>query len=318
LTDSTLEPLFTEAVPPGHRSGFVAVVGKPNVGKSTLVNAWMGVRLAAVSPKPQTTRNRLLGILTREDAQVIFVDTPGIHLPRTALGDYMVSEARQAIPDADLVLLLVDLSTPPNAADEEAARLVAQAVQVPAILVLNKADLLADLPSPADVEARLAAYRALGQFDAEVTISALQGDGVADLLARAIAALPEGPRFYPADQLTDRQERYVAAEMIREQALTHLEQEVPHALAVLVDEFTEREDGLLRITADIYVERDSQKGIVIGRGGAMLKAIGVASRQALEAFFGCHVYVELWVKVRHNWRKDPAMLRELGYSQDSA
>lgn len=309
MSDGSITPLFSEELPPGHRSGFVAVVGKPNVGKSTLVNAWLGVKLAAVSPKPQTTRNRLLGILTREDAQVIFVDTPGIHQPRTALGEYMVSEARRAVPDADLVLLLVDLSTPPDRADEEAARMVAEAVHIPAILVMNKSDLL---PQEARAE-RLVAYEALGQFDATWVISALQGENLEGLLAQVIALLPEGPRFFPPDQLSDQQERFIAAEMIREQALLHLEQEVPHALAVVVQDFIERDDGLLSISANLYTERESQKGIVIGRGGAMLKEIGTSARQALEAFFGCRVYLELWVKVRKNWRRDPKMLQQLGY-----
>ena len=309
MSDSPITPLFSEELPPGHRSGFVAVVGKPNVGKSTLVNAWLGVKLAAVSPKPQTTRNRLLGILTREDAQVIFVDTPGIHQPRTALGEYMVSEARRAVPDADLALLLVDLSTPPDRADEEAARLVAEAVHIPAILVMNKSDLL---PEEARAE-RLADYKALGRFDAVWMISALQGENLEALLAQVIGLLPEGPRFYPPDQLSDQQERFIVAEMIREQALLHLEQEVPHALAVVVQDFIERDDGLLSITANLYTERESQKGIVIGRGGAMLKQIGTSARQTLEAFFGCRVYLELWVKVRKNWRRDPKMLQQLGY-----
>lgn len=312
MSDSTMQPLFTEELPPGYRSGFVAIVGKPNVGKSTLVNAWMGVRLAAVSPKPQTTRNRILGILTRPEAQVIFVDTPGIHLPRTALGEFMVSQARQAIPDADLAVMVADLSTPPTPADEEVARLVARAVQIPAFLVLNKADLVTE----EEHTAREKAYDALGQFDATFTVSALQGGGLDELLGRIIQALPEGPRFYPPDQLSDQQERFVAAEMIREQALLHLEQEVPHALAVLVDDFVEQENGRLHIAANLFVERDSQKGIVIGRGGAMLKAIGTSARQALEAFFGCPVYLEMWVKVRHNWRRDPQMLRQLGYRMD--
>ncbi len=312
MTDNAVQPLFTEELPPGHRSGFVAVVGKPNVGKSTLVNAWMGIKLAAVSPKPQTTRNRILGILTQPQAQVLFVDTPGIHLPRTALGEFMVSQARQAIPDADLVLFIADLTSSPTPADEEVARLVARAAHIPAILVLNKADLI----TGEERVTREAAYAALGQYDAIVTVSALQGLGLGALLERVIQALPEGPRFYPPDQLSDQQERSVAAEMIREQALIHLEQEVPHALAVLVQDFIEQENGHLRIEANLYVERDSQKGIVIGRGGAMLKQIGTAARRELETFFGCPIYLELWVKVRPNWRRDRDMLRQLGYGMD--
>ncbi|MBC7240230.1 MAG: GTPase Era, partial [Chloroflexi bacterium] len=182
---------------------------------------------------------------------------------------------------------------------------------IPAVLAMNKADLL----SAAERAAREAAYRALGQFDAEFTISALTGLNVGALLDYLIQTLPEGPRFYPPDQLTDQTERFIAGEMIREAALHFLEQEVPHSLAVLVQEFQERPDGLLYIAANIYTERESQKGIVIGRGGTMLKKIGTRAREALEAFFGCKVYLELWVKVRKNWRRDPKMLRQLGYTE---
>ncbi len=302
-------PLFADDLPEGHKSGFVALVGKPNVGKSTLLNRWMGLKVAAVTPKPQTTRTRLQGILTREDAQIIFVDTPGIHRPRTALGNYMVDVARQAVPDSDLVLLMVDLSAPPDAADEHVARLVSQYVSIPAILVMNKVDLV---PEPALAERR-AAYAALGQFDHLVAISAEQGQGTDALLDLVLERLPEGPRFYPADQMTDQPERFVAAELVREQVLLHLRQEVPHAVAVLVQEFRQRENGVLYISADIYTERESQKGIVIGARGEMLKRIGSAARASLEAFFGQQVYVELWVKVRRDWRTNETYLKQLGY-----
>ncbi|NLX36755.1 MAG: GTPase Era [Chloroflexi bacterium] len=301
-------PLIPEEVPAGHRSGFIAIVGKPNVGKSTLVNHWLGTKVAAVSSKPQTTRTRLLGILTREDAQLVFIDTPGIHLPHNRLGEIMVQQARSAVPDADLVLLMVDLTTPPNQADQAVAALVADNVQLPALLVLNKADALA----PDQLTERLDAYRALGQFDGEAVISALTGEGAAALLERIVSILPTGPRFFPADQLTDQPDRFFVAEVIREKALGHLEQEVPHAAAVLVNSFVEREDGVLAIEADILVERDSQKGIVIGKGGAMLKAIGSEARADLERFYGCRVYLGLWVKVRKDWRKNMHYLRDLG------
>jgi GTP-binding protein Era len=302
-------PLFADELPEGHKSGFVALVGKPNVGKSTLLNRWMGLKVAAVSPKPQTTRTRLQGILTRDDAQIIFVDTPGIHRPRTALGNYMVEAARQAVPDADLVLFMVDLGAPPDAADEHVARLVAQYVSIPAILVMNKADLV----SEQELAGRRDAYAALGQFDHMAALSAEHGQGADALLGLVLERLPEGPRFYPADQVTDQPERFIAAELVREQVLLHLRQEVPHAIAVLVQEFRERDNGVLYIAANIYTERDSQKGIVIGARGEMLKRIGSAARASLEAFFGQQVYVELWVKVRKDWRTNETYLKQLGY-----
>ncbi len=296
-------------LPPDHRSGFVALVGKPNVGKSTLLNAWLGVKIVAVSAKPQTTRNRLLGILTRPDAQAVFVDTPGIHLPRTRLGEYMVETARRAVPDADVVLFMVDASQPPTRADQEVARVLEGAQGVPVVLVLNKIDLL----SPDEAEAHRAAYEALGTFTASVPISALSGHNRDELLEETIALLPPGPRYYPEDQITDQQERFVAAELIRERALELLQQEVPHALAVIVQDFKPRENGVVYISATIYTERDSQKGIVIGHDGAMLKRIGREARLALEQFLETKVYLELWVKVRKNWRRDERFLRQLGY-----
>jgi len=296
-------------LPADHRSGFVALVGKPNVGKSTLLNAWLGQKVAAVSAKPQTTRNRLLGILSRPDAQVIFIDTPGIHLPRTRLGEYMVAEARRAVPDADVVLFMVDASEPPTRADQEVARVLAQAPDTPTLLVLNKVDLL----SSEEVETRRTAYEALGSYVASVPISALTGHNRDALLERTIALLPPGPRYYPEDQVTDQQERFVAAELIRERALELLQQEVPHALAVVVDDFKPRENGVVYISATVYTERESQKGIVIGHDGAMLKRIGREARLALEEFLGTRVYLELRVKTRKNWRRDEQFLRQLGY-----
>ncbi len=302
-------PEIGQELPPDHRSGFVALAGKPNVGKSTLLNAWLGTKVAAVSPKPQTTRNRLLGILTRPDAQVIFVDTPGIHLPRTKLGTYMVKTAKDAIMDADVVLFIVDMSELPNQADREIANLLAGLEGVTTFLVMNKADLL----SPEERADRRAAYEALGQFAASVEISALHGHNLDELLGLTISSLPYGPRYYPEDQITDQQERFVASELIREQILRLLEQEVPHAVAVMVQEFKERPNDIVYIAANIFVEKESQKGIVIGQNGRMLKRIGQEARLALEQFLGRRVYLDLWVKVRKNWRRDERYLRELGY-----
>ena len=302
------ELIIPEDLPPDHRSGYVAVIGKPNVGKSTLMNALLGQKVAIVSPKPQTTRQQLLGILTRPDAQLIFVDTPGIHLPHHALGEYMVETAKQAIPDADLVCFLVDLAEEPDGADRAIAKLVAE-VSAPKLLLMNKADLV-----PAkQLEARAAAYRALGKFADDLVISALQGAGLDALLRLMIQHLPLGPRYFPEDQVTDQYMRAIAAEMIREQVLNHLEQEVPHAVAVVVEEYKERPDGSTYIAANIFVEKDSQKGIIIGARGSMLRRIGQAARAEIEEMTGSKVFLELWVKVLKNWRKEPRLLQRLGY-----
>ncbi|MBN1399195.1 MAG: GTPase Era [Anaerolineae bacterium] len=303
-------PLFDEALPPDHRSGYIALVGKPNVGKSTLLNAWLGAKVAAVSPKPQTTRTSLLGILTRRDVQAIFVDTPGIHLPRTKLGEYMVESARRAIPDADVVLFMVDLATPPERPDVEVAKLLADLRDTPVILGMNKADLLV----PDVLQERRLAYEALGDFSGSMAFSALTGYQRDELLACVLSRLPLGPRYYPADQLSDQQERFIASEIIREHLMRALQQEVPYAAAVIVQDFTERENGVLYISANIYVERDSQKGIVIGRGGSMLKRIGREARLELQEIWERPVYLELWVKVLKNWRRSEEHLRRFGYA----
>lgn len=300
-----------ESYPPGHKSGFVAVIGKPNVGKSTLVNQLVGQKIAIVSPRPQTTRRRILGILTREDAQVIFVDTPGIHRPRHKLGEIMVATAKSAIPDTDLVLFVVDVSEPPNEEDRMIGELLRDGTAAPIILVLNKMDLL-----PADkVKPHTEAYWELvpNHRDWMMTI-ATEGVNLDKLLALILEALPEGPRYYPADYVTDQPEREIAAELIREQVLHLTRQEVPHAVAVVVEEFKERENGVVYIAANIFVEKSSQKGIIIGNRGQMLRQIGEAARREIERMVGGRVYLDLWVKVSKNWRRDERELRRLGYS----
>jgi GTP-binding protein Era len=314
MNDISLEP----ELPPDHRSGFVAVVGRPSVGKSTLVNACVGQKVAIVSRKPQTTRNRILGILTRVDAQIIFVDTPGIHQPLHKLGEYMVKTAQRAVPDADLVLFVVDASVMPTEEDRQVARFLADRCRPPRggteylspiTLVLNKMDHL-----PADkVQSHSVAYLALGQFADWMMTSALRGQNLDKLLATIIAHLPPGPRYFPSGQVTDVTERFIAGELVREQVLRLLQQEVPYAIAVVIEEFAERRPGLTHIAATIYVEKDSQKGIVIGRGGKMLKDIGAAARQQMELMLGTKVFLELWVKVRPKWRRDEAVLRNIGY-----
>jgi GTP-binding protein Era len=308
MTEELIMPTLEE-LPPDHRSGFVVLAGKPNVGKSTLLNAWLGAKVAAVSPKPQTTRKRLLGILTRPDAQIIFVDTPGIHLPRTKLGAYMVSAAKDALADADAVLFVVDGTELPTRADQETALLLHALESVPAVLVVNKVDLM-----DSEMLARhRQAYEALGPFVASIEVSATTGFHLDELLNLVIAQLAPGPRFYPAEQLTDQEERFVASELIREQVMKLLEQEVPHAIAVVVEEFKERPNDVVYISAVVYVEKDSQKGIVIGRGGAMLKRIGKEARLELERFLARPVFLELWVKVRKNWRQSEPHLKQLGF-----
>lgn len=307
--DDTL--LFDEDLPADHRSGYVAVIGRPNVGKSTLMNAFLGQKIAITSPKPQTTRNQLLGILTLDRAQIIFLDTPGIHQPHHKFGEYMVEVARKTIPDADVILWLVDGSEPPARADSLVADIIqAQKNRPPVILGMNKIDLL-----PADaIEPRLALFTALFQPDTALAFSATEGTHRDELLETIIAHLPPGPRFFPADQVTDQQTRFIAGEMIREAALQTLRQEVPHALAVLVEEFKERPNGVVYISAKIFVERDSQKGIVIGQGGKTLKKIGQLARPQIEALVGAPVYLELRVSVLPKWRKKKSELRRLGYS----
>jgi GTP-binding protein Era len=302
--------ILDDELPPDHRSGFVAVIGKPNVGKSTLINAWLGEKIAIVSPKPQTTRHRLRGILTRPDAQIIFVDTPGIHQPRHKLGEFMVETATKSIPDADVVLFLVDVSEMPTAEDEQIAQLIEEQSRSPVVLALNKADLL----PPDKVQPHSTAYFELVKHDEWMMVSATRGDNRDKLLDMVVARLPQGPRYYPADQLTDQNMRFIVAELIREQALRFVHQEVPHAVAVVVEEWKQRREHLTYIGATVYVEKDSQKGILIGAGGKMLKRIGRAAREEIERLVGNRVYLELSVKVRKKWRKDEDELRRLGYA----
>lgn len=304
-------------LPEDHRSGFVAVIGRPNVGKSTLMNAYLGQKVAIVSPKPQTTRDRLLGILTMErqwgdlaDAQIVFVDTPGIHDPLHKLGEYMVETAVRAIPDADLVLFLVDASQLPNDEDRQIAEILRRHPGVPMLLVLNKADLV----PPGEVTANVDAYRDLGEFEEWILISALTGENRGHLLEMIVEHLPQGPRYFPEEQVTDQQLRFIAAEMVREQVMRHLHQEVPYAVAVVVDQFKERSENLTYISANIFVERDTQKAIILGRGGEMIKRIGRDARREIQGLLGTKVYLELWVKVRKKWRKDENELRRLGYA----
>ena len=306
-----------------HRSGFVAIIGKPNVGKSTLVNALLGQKIAAVSPRPQTTRCRQLGILTLPEAQIAFVDTPGLHTPRHKLGEYFNQEAEAALEGVNVILFMVDANAEPDDEDRRIASLLKKLRNAPdLVLALNKIDLL---PAPA-LATRRTAYQALVPNATVYAISAARGDGRAELLRALMARLPVRPPEFPADQVTDLYEREIAADLIREAALVYLREEVPHALAVRLDEFTERGSSTLRqsqrgasltpgafIAATLFVEHDSQKGIVIGEGGGMLKKIGAAARKEIEAMSGRKVFLQLRVKVAKDWRDDEAALRRFGY-----
>ena len=297
----------------GYKSGYVALVGKPNVGKSTLLNHYIGQKIAAVSFKPQTTRRRQLGILTLENAQILFVDTPGFHSGDYKLSDYINEEAQFALMDADLILFLVDADQDPDDEDRKMAdEIQRRANQTPVLLVLNKIDLV----EPAVLESRLLLYRDLLDVEDQALISAITATGRDLLLERVIEHLPEGPKYFPEDQITDTYERDISEELIRAAALQYLRDEVPYGILVRVDEYKLRENDLLYIHATIFVERESHKGIVIGQRGSMIKQISTTARQEIEAMSGNKVYLELKVKVEKNWRNNPEFLRRYGLSHD--
>jgi len=299
-------PLFGE-LPPGHRAGFVAIVGRPNAGKSTLLNALLGRKIAAVTPKPQTTRRRLLGIKTLDAAQVLFVDTPGIHTPRDVMNTRMVAHALASLPDADVALLLIDAQAGVTASEREiAARLPPRC---PVVVGLNKID---TVPRNALLPV-IAAVAALLPDRPVVPCSARRGENLDELLRTVVAELPEGPRYYPPDELTDEPERAIVAELIRERAMMETREEIPYALAVSLDAYEEKpEKSLVVIKATIHVARASQKPILIGQGAARIKAIGQAARREIEVFLGCKVFLELYVRVQEDWNKRVARLREFG------
>ncbi|HHT25707.1 MAG TPA: GTPase Era [Firmicutes bacterium] len=291
------------------RSGFVAIVGRPNVGKSTLVNHLVGHKIAIVSDKPQTTRNRIQCVLTRSDAQVIFLDTPGIHKPRHKLGEYMVQVAQEALEGVDCILFLVDGAAGIGYGDRKIAEQLAK-VEAPVILVVNKVDRI----THEQILTTLAPTPDLGDFQHIFPISAKTGYNVPELLDVVIGLMPPGPMYFPSAEISDHPEQFVMAELIREQALRFTRDEVPHALAVVVDAVERREDkDLVDVQATIYVERDSQKGIIIGKQGNMLKVIGSEARREIEALLGSQVFLQLAVKVNENWRKEPKVLRRFGY-----
>ena len=292
------------------KSAMITICGRPNVGKSTLTNALVGEKVAIVSPKPQTTRNRITAIVERGETQFVLLDTPGIHKPRTKLGDYMVNVVRESVADVDCVLMMVEpvASIGPQ---EEALIERLKETGSPAILVINKIDTV----EKGRLLEVIALYSAAYDFDAVIPVSAKTGDGLNELLVELEKYAEEGPHFFPDDMITDQPERQIAAEILREKLLWCLEREVPHGTAVEIERFSEREDGVLEVDATIYCEKASHKGIIIGKHGEMLKKISTMARVDCERFFGSKVFLQTWVKVRENWRDNARMIRNFGYDQ---
>jgi len=291
-----------------HKSGFVSILGRPNAGKSTLLNALVGGKLAIVSDKPQTTRTSIQGVLTTPEAQIVFLDTPGIHKSTSLINKRMMDTVRTALEDRDVLLFLDDCTRPLNTEDEHAVS-VLHGIETPALLVLNKIDRLDD---KRQMLPRIETYKSWHHFEEFIPISARTGEGVDGIKSAVTARLPEGPAYFPPDYVTDQPERFMAAELIRERILRETRQEVPHSVAVLVEKW-EDSPKIVRISATIYVERDGQKAIVIGAKGAMLKKIGTEARQEIEAMLNRKVFLELFVKVRRDWRESPQFLNAIDW-----
>ena len=293
-----------------HYSGFAAIVGRPNVGKSTLTNGLIGEKIAIMSDRPQTTRNKIMCILNTDNAQIMFLDTPGIHKPHHKLGEYMVRTAESTLKEVDVILFVIDVSEKRGAGENYILELL-QKVKTPVILVANKIDKLQDKSKLFNI---INEYTALYNFAAVVPVSALEDTEFPGFVAEITKHLPEGPDYFPDDMITDQPERVIAAEMIREKVLRSTRDEVPHSIAVEVDEFKVRENEDVYIRATIFVERESQKGIVIGAKGSLLKKIGQQARKDIEALLGCKVFLELWVKVKADWRNKDKALKQFGYN----
>ena len=295
------------------KSGLVAIVGPPNAGKSTLMNKLLGQKISIVTPKPQTTRNRIAGILNSTDYQIVFLDTPGLHKSRDPLNIEMVRVAMDSLLDVDIVIFLVDVSLPlPEKIKKEKQQEVLsymEKIQCPAVMVLNKIDLV----EREKLLPMIQTYSGLYPFRAVVPLSALEGDGTDSLLTEIVTLLPAGPRYFPEDIPTDASERFLCGEIIREKVFLLTSQEIPYSTAVLIDSFKEEKNRLITIHASIVLEKNSQKGIVIGKGGKKLKAIGIAARKDIETLLGEKVLLKLWVKVKKNWSQDGQFLKELGF-----
>lgn len=307
-----MKPLSGNAKEPGEgrRSGFVALLGRPNVGKSTLLNRIIGARVAIVTAKPQTTRDRIAGIFTDPRGQIIFLDSPGIHRPKRALNQYMVRTAERIAGEADVVVHIVDDRPMETGEEERLVRGVLERVSVPRVLAVNKLDRIGE----AEADSRRRELMEKRMYSRGFLISATKGLGVEEFLAHLFGILPEGPHYYPEDELTDLPMRFIAKEILREKLFAFLSDELPYSVAVSIEEYREDpEKNLTRIRAEIIVERESQKGMVIGRGGQMLRTIGTAARQELEKETGERVYLDLFVKVEKDWSRKETMLRRLGY-----
>ena len=293
-------------------SGIITICGRPNVGKSTLTNALVGEKVAIVTNKPQTTRNRICGIVERGDRQFVFVDTPGLHKARTRLGDYMVKVVKESVADVDGILLLVEPIPNVGAPEQQLIDRI-KTLNCPAVLVINKVDTLAQKETLLEV---IQTYQQAHNFDAVVPLSARTGEGVEELLDVLGGYLPEGPRLFPEDMTSDQPERQMMAEILREKLLLCLDKEIPHGTAVEITRFAERDDEVVEVEATIYCEKNSHKGIIIGKGGAMLKKVSTLARQDMERFMGTKVYLQTWVKVKENWRDNPAAIQNFGYHEE--
>lgn len=291
------------------KSGFITIVGRPNAGKSTLLNKILGEKIAAVSNKPQTTRNSIIGIVTEDEYQMVFIDTPGIHNPKTKLGKFMIKEVDESVKSVDIIVLMVDV----NDKIEENFKIVENIKNqgVPVILAINKVDTV----EKEKILGVIAALCDKAEFDEIIPISAKHGDGTDIVVEEIKKRLQEGPMYFPDDMITDQPEKQIAAEIIREKALWCLDKEVPHGIAVDIEAFKEQENGVIKITAAIYCEKKSHKGIVIGKNGAMLKKIGQLAREDIEKFLDAKVYLDLWVKIKEDWRNSDFMLKNFGFNK---
>ena len=295
------------------KSGIITICGRPNVGKSTLTNALVGEKVAIVTNKPQTTRNRICAILNRGESQFIFMDTPGLHKARTRLGDYMVNVVKESVSDVDGIMLLVDPIPNIGAPEQELIDRIKQ-LKCPAVLVINKVDTLEKKEALLEV---IETYNNAHHFDAVVPISAKKKEGIEELLTILDGYLPKGPQLFPEDMVSDQPERQMMAEILREKLLLCLDKEIPHGTAVEITKFSERDDEVIEVDATIYCEKNSHKGIIIGKGGAMLKKISSLARVDMERFMGTKVFLQTWVKVKENWRDNVNLIQNFGYRQDN-
>ena len=294
-----------------HKSGFVSIIGRPNVGKSTFVNRVIGHKIAIMSDKAQTTRNKIQGVMTRDDAQIIFIDTPGIHKPKHKFGDYMMRVAKNTLSEIDAIMFMVNVNEDIGRGDEYIMEMLKN-VKTPIFLVLNKIDLV----HPDTLMPKIEQYQSYMDFTDIIPISALEGLNVDHFIDVLKSFLPEGPKYYPDNQISDHPEQFVVSEIIREKILHLTSEEIPHAIGVNVDRMIKEDEDRVRIEATIYVERDSQKGIVIGKGGKKLKEVGKRARRDIEMLLGSKVYLELWVKVQRDWRNKVNFIRQIGYVED--